>query len=127
MTTYVDPTAEQNAAIMAYPSDQPLQMLNLLKFKAALPDSERTGEEQYGAYMKAAQPYFEQSQARILFYGEAKLCLIGPAGELEWDKVLIVEYPNKQAFLQMAMHPDYPTKLRRDALADSRLILCSTQ
>lgn len=127
MTTYVDPTPEQNAAIFAYPSDQPLQMLNLLKFKSQLSDSGITGEEQYSAYMKAAQPFFAESKARILFYGEAKLCLIGPVDELEWDKVLIVEYPNKQAFLQMAMHPEYPTQMRRDALVDSRLILCSAK
>jgi uncharacterized protein (DUF1330 family) len=124
--TYIDPTPEQNAALLAYPSDQPLQMLNLLKFKHQSSDT-ASGAAQYAAYMKAALPFFEQSKARVLFYGEAKLCLIGPAGDLEWDKVLIVEYPTKQAFLQMVTDPEYPAQLRRDALADSRLILCASR
>jgi hypothetical protein len=39
----------------------------------------------------------------------------------EWDEALLVEYPSKQAFLDMTSAPDYPADIREDALTDSRL------
>ena len=119
---YLEATQQQNIAFYQMPIHTPLQMLNLLKFVEKTADG-ITGEAQYKAYMKAALPYFQQSGAKIVFYGTPKFTLIGPT-ELEWDKVLIVEYASKQDFLDMVMQEKYPSHLRKVALADSRLIFC---
>ncbi len=124
MANHLDITHEQVKAFQAYPIDQAIQMLNLLKFKKQVDDTSQTGEERYKEYMKAAYPFFEKSNARILFYGNAVMTLIGPDGEKEWDKVLIVEYASKTDFFAMITTEGYPSGLRKSALLDSRLILC---
>ncbi len=120
---YLNTTREQFKAFAQLPIDTPLQMLNLLKFKATVTETGRSGKEQYKTYMKAASPFFQQSKGKIIFYGNPKFTLIGPA-ELEWDKVLIVEYATKADFINMITNPDYPSELRSLALTDSRLIFC---
>lgn len=52
--------------------------------------------------------------------------VIGPE-RLEWDMALMVEYPSRQKFLEMASDEDYLSihEHRAAALADSRLIACS--
>lgn len=122
--TYLDGTKEQFQQFMAMPIEGSLKMLNLLKFKSQIDHSNKSGAEHYQNYLKAAQPFFAISGAKIIFYGNPQLMLIGPS-ELEWDKVLIVEYPNREAFLSMVMNKDYPSHIRKEALEDSRLIYCS--
>ncbi len=122
MDKYLDMTKPQFEAFMALQIDKPIQMLNLLKFRKGLDDKGLTGAENYNEYSVAAFPFLKEANAKILYFGEAQLTLIGP--ESEWDKVLIVEYPSKHDFLSMITSEDYPAKLRKAALVDSRLILC---
>lgn len=123
MKHYPDLTKEQFIEFLQLDINTPLQMLNLLKFKDKLQNG-TTGEQQYKLYMKAALPFFKQSKANIVFYGEPKFTLIGPANTLEWDKVLIVNYPNKSDFVNMITTDGYPADLRAAALEDARLIFC---
>lgn len=50
-------------------------------------------------------------------------CLMPLIGEENWDLILLVEYPSKQAFLEMAADPEYRKAAanRTAALTDSRL------
>jgi hypothetical protein len=43
-------------------------------------------------------------------------------GGEDWDRMILVEYPSKQAFLEMSGNADYPSEIRANALLDSRLI-----
>ena len=126
MEKYLDGTKEQFMEFMQIPTDKPLQMLNLLKFKKQVEGTDLTGEQQYDIYMKAAMPFIKKTSAKVLYYGRANHTLIGPKGETEWDKIIIVEYPTKQHFAQMVMQKDYPAQLRIAALEDSRLIFCDS-
>ncbi len=123
--TYQDLTKEKYIEFMKFPVDVPLQMLNLLKFKDQVEETGRTGEAQYKHYMKEATPFFQSANASIVFYGKPQFTLIGPS-ELEWDRVLIVEYTQKADFLKMITTEGYPAQLRRVAIEDSRLIFCSS-
>ncbi len=123
--TYLDFNQDQFVAFSKLAINTPLQMLNLLRFRKDLTKTGLTGIQQYDLYLKAALPFFKTSGAKVLFYGSAQMTLIGPPDQLEWDKVLIVEYATKAAFLEMITHKDYPAMLRKQALADSRLILCT--
>jgi uncharacterized protein (DUF1330 family) len=125
MEKYLDGTEEQLLEFMKLPIEKPLQMLNLLKFKKQVEGTNLTGEQQYNAYMKAALPFIKNTNAKVLFYGKANYTLIGPKGELEWDKVIIVEYATKQGFTDMILQKDYPSEMRIAALEDSRLIFCT--
>ncbi len=104
-------------------------MVNLLRFKERADGVDAadgiTGAEAYGRYAQAAAPYLERVGGRILLASAPELSVIGPE-QAEWDLVVSVKYPSRQAFLAMAMNPDY-LKIhahREAALSDSRLIAC---
>ncbi len=73
-------------------------MLNLLSFK---PDGGRARYEEYGA---AVAPLLEEIGGRIVFVSEAALPLLG---DDSWDMVALVEYPTRQAFLDMIGSSEY--------------------
>ena len=110
--TYIHPSQEQIAAIQKLDVDGPLVMLNLLRFK---PES---GAQEYQRYVEAAAPFLARSGATVRYLGDVAGTVIGAE---EWDRVILVEYPSKQAFFEMTGDPDYPSEIRAGALADSRL------
>ncbi len=118
------PTESQLNELKALPADEPVVMLNLLRFKerAGAPDEGMSGLEAYARYGREAAPYLSKVGGRMLNGAIAQQVVIGP--EQEWDMVLLVEYPSAQRFLEMASDPGYlEAHVHRDAaLADSRLI-----
>jgi uncharacterized protein (DUF1330 family) len=116
----IDPTGQQIKALVTSELTGPIVMLNLLRFK---PDG---GRESYDRYLAGAAPYLRQVGGVVLFQGDAHLVVIGEQGE--WDTVLVVRYPSKEAFLEMLRIPEYQavTGLRTDALLDARLIACKS-
>ena len=124
MQNYLDATREQFMAFLQLPVDKPLHMLNLLKFKDQVEEAGISGKEQYEIYIKAATPHIEKAGAKVIYYGIPQFTLIGPEEETLWDELLIVEYANKEVFVNMVTAKDYPADLRKMALADSRLVFC---
>ncbi len=122
---FEDISKEQFKAFLALPIDQPLQMLNLLRFKDKVTDTGISGKEQYQIYLRATTPFFEKANAKVIFIGKPEFTLIGPT-ENEWDKVLIVRYETKKDFMDMVLSDGYPSDLRRKAILDSRLIFCTS-
>ncbi len=126
MQKFLNAEKEQFVKFLKSPIEGSLQMLNLLKFKNHVAETGLSGKDQYKEYMKATTPFFQKSNAKILFYGEPQFTIIGPKGDLEWDKILIVEYEKKEDFVNMITDKDYPSHLRTLALEDSRLIFCKS-
>jgi uncharacterized protein (DUF1330 family) len=94
--------------------DAPVVMLNLLSFK---PDG---GRERYGEYGEAVAPLLEKAGGRVVFMGSPAPPLLG---DDSWDMVLLVEYPTRQAFLDMIGSPEYEAigHLRTEALVKGEL------
>jgi uncharacterized protein (DUF1330 family) len=92
----------------------PLVMLNLLAFR---PEG---GRERYEEYGDAVAPLLEKAGGRIAFLGEPAPALIG---EGSWDLVVLVEYPSRQAFLDMIGSAEYQAigHLRTEALTKGEL------
>lgn len=128
----VHPTTEQIQALVDGPADTPVVMLNLLKFaERAGGDSGTdgmTGRESYGRYGERVRELVERTGGRVLFQGRVDAVVIGDDGD-DWDAVILVEYPSRQAFLEMTSSPAYREvgKDRTAALADSRLIAMTQQ
>ena len=74
-------------------------MLNLLKYTAA-------GEQSYRAYSAALTDYLPSIGAEVLYVGDCSTVLVAPTG-WDWDAVLIVRYPSRQAFSAMVADPAY--------------------
>ena len=92
------PTPEQAQAFMQLP-DQPVVMVNLLKFRDG-----GAGAADYGEYGRNIQKILSDIGAEIIFSGECKTTFIGGA---EWDRIAMVRYPNSRALLQMAQSAEY--------------------
>lgn len=94
--------------------DAPVVMLNLLAFR---PDG---GRERYEEYGEAVAPSLEKVGGRIVFMGAPAMALLG---EDSWDLVVLVEYPTRQAFLDMIGSAEYQAigHLRTEALLRGEL------
>jgi uncharacterized protein (DUF1330 family) len=93
---------------------RPVVMLNLLALR---PEGGRERYEQYGA---AVAPLLERVGGRVVYLGEPGPALLGDGS---WDLVVLVEYPTRQAFLDMVGSPEYQAiaHLRTEALTRGEL------
>ena len=113
-TGHLHSRREQIEALAALPDDGPVVMVNLLKFR---PDG---GERTYDDYQRKMLPMVKQYGLKIVYQGACEQLLIGGA---TWDRVLLVEYPSRRAFLEMVTSAEYQeiSETRTAALEDSVL------
>lgn len=97
----LQPTPEQFAALAARPTDAPVVMINLLKFKA------EGGLERYAQYGREVTPHLERVGAVVRYLGGSPSVVIGEGEKHWWDAILVVEYPSPQAFVDMVTNQDY--------------------
>lgn len=126
MSNHVDPEREQFEDFKALPRDEPVMMLNLLRFReqAAYEDGRKvSGAEAYAAYGRESAPVFSRVGGEIVWRGRPEVTLIGP-GDEHWDLAFIARYPTAAAFLEMVTDPAYreAVKHRQAAVLDSRLL-----
>ena len=89
---------DQFRALAENPNEKPFVMLNLLKF------NKEGGRESYFKYIKGTGPFLEAVGGKVLYFGKPKELL---QGSEEWDLLMLVQYPSRKAFLEMANNPDY--------------------
>lgn len=131
---FIDPEREIYKQMLELPHDQPVHMINLLRFReraAYSPQDPETsngtadvsGAEAYRRYGREAEPHFKAVGGRQVWVGKPQFMLIGPRNEA-WDLAFIAAYPSGQAFIDMIRNPEYQhaTRHRRAAICDSRLI-----
>jgi len=92
--------------IQNYPSQTPLVMLNILKFKERTEDDQETGEEAYNRYALNVAPLLAMVGGKVLWAGNVQRTLIGDL-EISPDRILAVYYPSKEAFVEMATSDAY--------------------
>jgi uncharacterized protein (DUF1330 family) len=108
----VDPTGADLKRFLAEDDGMPVTMLNLLKFK---PDG---GRDRYDSYATAIGPHLKKVGGTVVYFGGTSTALVSPPGDTDWDAVLLVTYPSRQAFSAMVADPEYQqiTHLRTEAL-----------
>jgi uncharacterized protein (DUF1330 family) len=111
----VDPSGADLKRFLAEQPEQPIVMLNLLRFT-------RDGSEMYADYLRHFRPFAEQVGGQIIYYGRGESPLVAEAGQ-DWDAVLLVRYPSRAAFSSMIRDPDYQrgTHLRTRSLVEAVL------
>ncbi len=125
--TQIKPSEQQMVAIMAYPKNTPVTMVNIIKFKEKTENGGETGKEAYARYYKNAQKFIIQSQAKLIWKGAVATTVIGDA-EQQPDMIFLVEYPTVDHFMQMVANPEYQ-KIAVDrsiSLEYGGLIACQT-
>ncbi len=121
MAKQVIPSADPRELLAGLPADEPVVMINLLRFKQ--PD----GVEHYKLYARGVVVHLEGVGGRVLYSGGARAFVIGDGERPWWDAILVVEYPTPAAFLKMVADPDYLEvhKHREAALDRAELIATS--
>jgi uncharacterized protein (DUF1330 family) len=112
----VDPRGADLKAFLAGEPDEPIVMLNLLRFAVG-------GRESYAKYAAALRERFLQRYgAQVLYAGDGDTALVAENGQ-QWDAVLLVRYPNRRAFSAMVADPEYQevTHWRTEALTEAVL------
>ena len=111
------PDEETRVRLRELPDDGPVVMLNLLEFVAG-------GELFYGAYGRTALPQILKRGGRILYSG---VSVFDDPKAGHWDRLILVEYPSRAAFLDMMADPEYQRGLPHREAALKRTELYAFQ
>lgn len=111
----VDPTGRDLKRYLGEDPGGPVVMLNLLRYRDG-------GEGSYREYAERIVPFLERVGAEIVYVGDAHTSLVSPEA-WDWDAVLLVRYPSRDAFSAMVADPEYQriTALRSGALDEAVL------
>ncbi|WP_181784749.1 DUF1330 domain-containing protein [Pseudonocardia pini] len=111
----IDPTGPDLKAFLAQAADEPVTMLNLLRFADG-------GRERYDEYIAHFRRTSAPFGAEVVYYGYGGAPVVAEPGQ-EWDAVLLVRYPSRRAFSEMVRDPEYQkgTHLRSGALVEAVL------
>lgn len=128
---HIDPTRAAFDAFKDLPRDEPIHMLNLVRFRdrAEYPEGHEhagkgwSGRRAYREYGSASGPVFGRVGGSIVWRGSFACTVIGP-GDDTWDVGFVAQYPSGAAFLEMIADPAYRQAVvnRTAAVADSRLV-----
>lgn len=131
MTYFIDPSPENFKAFKDLPRDEPIHMLNLLRYRdlAEYPEGHEhhgngwTGRRAYQEYGTTSGPIFRRVGGSIVWRGSFQTMVTGP-GDKDWHDGFVAQYPNSAAFFEMIKDPDYQLAVvnRTAALVDSRLM-----
>jgi len=124
----VNPSPQQLDEFANLPDTGPFVMINLLKFRATAANKAESGEAAYTRYMINVAPLLEKAGGRLIWMGSVKQVFIGTP-ENSWDRVLLVEYPSRKAFLDMVSAPEYQEvhQDREAGLENSALLVTKTE
>lgn len=114
----VDPTGADLKRFLSEDPGGPVVMLNLLRFADG-------GRASYDAYSGAIGPFLRSVGARVVYAGDTSTALVAPDGH-DWDAVLLVEYPSREAFSRMVADPDYQRITEHRTAALSHAVLQAT-
>lgn len=125
------PTPERITQLMAGPQDQPVVILNLLRFKAQADQSHKgdTGQRAYMRYAAEMRKFVESKGGRFIWAGRVDSQVIGEEGDEQFDVVGLVEYPSRKAFLEIAGDPHVTDDIgkHRAAGLESQWLIAMTE
>ena len=111
----VDPTGDDLKRYLADDQGGEVVMLNLLSYAEG-------GVDSYREYATKLQPFLDRVGASLVYVGDCSTIVVAPDG-FDWDAVLLVRYPSREAFSRMVADPEYQqiTGLRTRALDNAVL------
>jgi uncharacterized protein (DUF1330 family) len=131
MTT--DSTQEQIDALMKGPAEGSIRMLNMLKFKqkAEYADGSDGGcDNGMQAYIRYSVALHKEgilaaAGAKLVFSEGVAQGVIGDSASTDFDIIAIMQYPCRQAFLNMISSPEYQAAhVHREAGLERQLLIC---
>jgi uncharacterized protein (DUF1330 family) len=127
------PTPKQIQTMAEKGPEGPLVMVNLLKYrKTAAYEAGRaeakenlSGRDAYQRYGMVALQHVMKRGGSVVWGGPQKFVMIGDDDANNWDEVVCVRYPSRDAFLNMTQDPDYlAAHYHREAGLERTALLC---
>ena len=122
------PTAEQIQALLTGPDDEPVVMVNLLRFKprADAPDQGVSGAEAYARYGSEMRKIVERHGGRIVWSGRVDSMVIADV-DPGYHAVALVEYPSRAKFVEIARSAEVAAiGVHRAAGLESQWLIATT-
>ena len=115
-------------AVAGLEPEEPVVMLNLMKFRERSLDGQGSGWDAYLRYSALTSPLIKARGATILWTGAVRAVALGPVAEGDWDYAALVWYPRPAAFLDMVGSPEYQKgNTDRENGTERHLILATHQ
>ncbi len=95
------------AGLQTLDQQQPVVMLNLMRFRERSLDGDGSGWDAYLRYSALTVPMIKARGGTLLWTGAAKMVALGPEAGQSWDHVALVYYPSVVAFIDMMTSADY--------------------
>ena len=108
----------------ALSDDEPVVMLNLMRFHERSLDGNGSGWDAYLRYSALTIKLIKAQGGTIIWTGEAEAVALGVPNRHCWDYVALVRYPSRAAFLAMMALPEYAAANveRENGCADHAII-----
>ena len=128
----VVPTPQQIQTMTTNGPAGPMVMVNLLKYrKKAAYEADRaeakeslSGRDAYQRYGMVAMQHVMKRGGSVVWGGPQKFVMIGDDSN-DWDDVVCVRYPSRDAFLNMTQDPEYlAAHYHREAGLERTVLLC---
>ena len=103
----MEPTEEQLAALSLDERDGPVVMLNLVRFRDRAGDGDGSGRDAYVRYSRGFVPLLKRCGGTILWAGDVTGVAIGDGDGDGWDYAVLVQYPDREAFVATITSDDY--------------------
>src|SRR3954452_23338065 len=94
-------TEAQLDALLADEEIGPVVMLNLVKY------NDTGGLDEYLAYSRGFIPLLKRCGGTILWAGDVTGVALGDDAADDWDYAVLVQYPDRQAFVDVMTSDDY--------------------
>lgn len=116
------------SVVEALSNDEPIVMLNLMKFRAQSLDGDGSGWDAYLRYSRLAIREIKSRGGGIIWTGEIEGTALGLVEHGDWDYAALVYYPTPAAFLDMMTSEAYGVaNVHRENGCSDHLILATRQ
>jgi uncharacterized protein (DUF1330 family) len=105
--------------------DEPVVMVNLMRFRERSLDGDGSGWDAYLRYSALTVPMIKARGGTLLWTGNARGVALGAENGNQWDYVALVYYPSVAAFIDMMTSAEYENRSdphRRNGCAEHVII-----
>jgi uncharacterized protein (DUF1330 family) len=127
----INPNESQLVSLIRSGDHGPVCLVNFLSFRerAIYPSGHElaaaglTGAQAFARYGATALEQMRRRAGKLILYNDVYQVLIGQS--LPWDQILVVEFPETDAFVDMIRDPDYQAALvhREAGLAATSILI----
>ena len=92
---------EQIDNLRELPDDKPVVMANFCKYRDLSSDGNGTGRDAYLRYSRGVISLLKERGGKILWAGNVETVALGLEKDGDWDFIVLVQYPTRDAFIDM--------------------------